>query len=155
MKRMKNILLPILIVFTLGMVYCAEDENVPTTLIFDGVERIELTSPDHLDNSSGPLVYSAPSEVAFIVVGIFNSSIQTSGKTILNEANFFRGIKTGLAGFNRGQLDFSATYIYDQNSNDFDGPSALPNGSYYWAVWGYDSNGILTHASPQWRFTYP
>ncbi len=127
----------------------------PKTPIFAGTEEIGLILP--LDggsvNAGGSFSYSVPSEVKYVVFGLFNAKIETSGKTISNPQAFIAGSRDGLSGFVRGSQTRSTMHTYDQNTKDFVSATADPgNGTdRYWAVWGYDQFGNLTHSSPQRR----
>jgi hypothetical protein len=145
-------LFPVLIVAVAVLIFnsCAENKTNPTSPIFSDVEVIEITRPD----SGGSLgttgfIWDVPDEVEYMVLGIFSSVIQVSGKTIINMDKCYGGGRTGLAGFERGQLLTSNIHQYDQNTGDFN--PALSAGILspsYWAVWGYDKYMNLTHASP-------
>lgn len=131
------------------------DDDQPKTPIFAGTEEIALILP--LDNgsvnASGSFSYSVPSEVKYVVFGLFNAEIVTSGKTITNTSNFVAGSRDGMADFVRGSQSRTTLHSFNQTTRDFN--SAISNPSspplHYWAVWGYDQFGNLTHSSPQRR----
>ena len=132
------------------------DDDQPKTPIFAGTEEIGLILP--LDNgsvnASGSFSYSVPSEVKYVVFGLFNADIITSGKTISNPDAFVAGSRDGLADFVRGTQARSTLHAYNQGTKDFNAATTtVPNSGpiYYWAVWGYDQFGNLTHSSPRRR----
>ncbi|TAL31331.1 MAG: hypothetical protein EPN93_17870 [Spirochaetes bacterium] len=136
-----------------------QPEEQPSTLIFSGVESIELVMPlnnTDLSANGGKFTFNLPSEVEFAVIAVFDSTIQTDQKTIINEGNYRAGNHTTLPGFTRDSVDQSDLYVYDPSTNDVDETNSFtPLGiTYHWAVYGYDSNGELTHASPQRSFTF-
>ncbi|GAB4445647.1 MAG: hypothetical protein OHK0011_27340 [Turneriella sp.] len=132
------------------------DDDQPKTLIFEGTEAITLISPSDNTSLSGNFTYTVPSEVKYVVFGLFNAAITTSGKSITNPSAFVAGSRDGLSDFVRGSQARAALHAYNQSTKDFDaaatGAAANP---YYWAVWGYDQFGNLTHSSPQRRVTLP
>jgi len=136
---------------------CNQIEEQPKTLIFEGTKEISLTLPLHNQNlGTSPMTYSVPSEVKFIVFGLFNAEITTSGKTITNPAAFVAGSRDGLSDFVRGSQTRASLHAYNQTSKDFDSGNFNPGAAtYYWAVWGYDQYGNLTHSSPRRTVIFP
>jgi hypothetical protein len=130
---------------------CQTTDPQPTTPIFSGTKEISLTSPLHTASlGGGSFFYSVPTEVKYVVFGVFNAQIVTNGSTISNEANFLYGSRTGLSDFVAGTQVKSTLHDYDSSTKNFKTPnSTVPAGTYYWAVWGYDQYGNLTHSSPQ------
>lgn len=130
---------------------CQTTDPQPTTPIFSGTKEITLTSPLHTATLSGNFLYTVPTEVKYVVFGVFNAQIVTSGSTISNEANFLYGSRTGLADFVSGTQAKATLHDYDASTKNFKTPNSTvgtgPN--FYWAVWGYDQYGNLTHSSPQ------
>ena len=134
-----------------------QDTPPPSTPIFSDVERIELTSPPHNGSGVSPVVFQfdAPSEVSYLVLALFDAQIQVVGSRIVNEGSFSYGSRSGLSGFSRSSISSDDLYSYDPVGNDLAGAPGPPAaGTYYWAVWGYDKWGNLTHASPQWIYTF-
>ncbi len=131
---------------------CVQTEEQPKTPIFEGTKEIALTSPLNATAlGTGNFTYSVPAEVKFVVFGLFNAQITTSGKTITNPTAFIYGSRDGLSDFVRGSQSDTTLHNYNQTSKDFDagsvgGPTCT---NCYWAVWGYDQYGNLTHSSPQ------
>jgi len=146
MKRIISILHIAVLLFVVSI--CMSCDAVPEDqepVIFDDVERIELDGYD-----STRFTFDVPNGVSTVVLGVFHNTIQTQGQTILNEVDFAGGNRTGLPGYVKGEVNKSALYEYDPGTKDFDPTlSYNTNGSYWWAVWGYDSDGNLTHASEQ------
>jgi hypothetical protein len=132
------------------------DDDQPKTLIFEGTEAITLIAPSDNNNLTGNFTYTVPSEVKFVVFGLFNAAITTSGKSITNPSAFVAGSRDGLSDFVRGSQSVGTLHAYSQSSKDFvaAGPGGL-TGLHYWAVWGYDQFGNLTHSSPQRRVNLP
>ncbi len=135
---------------------CQTTDPQPTTPIFSGTKEITLTSP--LNNTalgSANFLYTVPAEVKYVVFGVFNGTIVTSGSTITNESAFLYGSRTGMADFVSGSQAKGALHDYDATTKNFKTPnSTVGTGSnFYWAVWGYDQYGNLTHSSPQRQVT--
>lgn len=134
------------------------EDNQPTTPIFAGTEEIGLITPLHTGNlgASGSFSYDVPANVKYVVFGLFSAEITTSGKTITNPQAFVAGSRDGLSDFVRGSQARSALHAYNQSTMDFNAAATgAADGTYYWAVWGYDQFGNLTHSSPQRRVTIP
>lgn len=132
------------------------DDDQPKTPIFAGTEEIGLILPANTGNlgASGSFSYTVPSEVKYVVFGLFNAEIITSGKTITNPQAFIAGSRDGLSDFVRGSQARSALHSYNQATKDFNAAATgAADNTYYWAVWGYDQFGNLTHSSPQRRVT--
>jgi hypothetical protein len=134
---------------------CTNVADQPKTPIFEGTTEITLTTPLDSAALSGDFIYSAPADVKYLVFGLFDQQIVTSGKTISNPANFKYGNRDGLADFSRGTQAKAKLHNYNASTRDFDTTNATsPSGSnYYWAVWGFDQYGNLTHSSPQRKVT--
>ncbi len=130
---------------------CQTTDPQPTTPIFTGTKEITLNSPLHTAPlSTGNFLYTVPTEVRYVVFGVFNAQIVTNGSTISNEANFLYGSRTGLSDFVAGTQAKATLHDYDSTTKNFKAPnSTVPSTTYYWAVWGYDQYGNLTHSSPQ------
>lgn len=145
------------LVLLAGCTNKADDQ--PTTQIFEGTAVISLTLPlngQGLAASGGSFVYYAPSEVKYLVFGLFNQPITVSGKTITNPSAFVFGSRDGLANFVRGTQTTATMHAYNQSTKDFDAGTSAPGaGTYHWAVWGYDQYGNLTHSSPSRSVTLP
>lgn len=156
-KRISALSLLTLALLMVGQCTNSNSEPPPSSPIFSGTTQISLVSPSHGSTSSAALQYSLPAEVTYAVIGVFNANIVTSGSTISNEANFLYGSRTGLGDFVRGSQVQSALHGYDPTTKNFKAPNSSPAASstYYWAVWGYDQYGNLTHSSPAWKFTTP
>lgn len=134
-----------------------DSEPPPNSPIFAGTTAITLKSPAHAAtiNTSNNFNYELPAEVTYAVIGIFNANVVTSDSTISNEANFLYGSRTGMSDFVRGFQTQATLHGYDSATKNFKSPNSSPaasSGTYYWAVWGYDQFGNLTHSSPAWRF---
>lgn len=136
---------------------CVKSSEEPGTPIFEGTTEISLSLPS-ADSSlgGGNFTYSVPSEVKYIVFGLFNNQVTTSGKSITNPAVFLYGSRDGFSDFVRGEQAKTTLHSYNQGTKDFDsGTTTPPNATYYWAVWGYDQYGNLTHSSRQRKVTVP
>jgi hypothetical protein len=142
------------------------EEPPPTTPIFSGVEKIELQAPwpppndtwSYISNSIS-FQFDIPSVVEYVVLALFTASIDVSGKTITNPNAWVAGNRSGLSGFSTSSTRADNLFPFDLGSGDFDTslgnytPSPPFPQTFYWAVWGYDQWGNLTHASPQWSLT--
>jgi hypothetical protein len=154
MKKTRVFILTGLISYS--AIACVKSAEEPGTPIFEGTTEIMLSSPNSTGNLSanGLFMYSVPSEVKYLVFGLFNNQITTSGKTITNPAMFQYGSRDGVSDFVRGQQARPTLHNYNQVTKDFDSTAvAPPNGVYYWAVWGYDQYGNVTHSSRQRQVT--
>lgn len=164
MKRIISILHIAVLLFAVSTwLSCDAVPEEQEPVIFDDVERIELVAPDIEgivilgNNSNDRFEFKVSNDVKYIVLGIFDTSIATQGKNITNEEDFLAGSRTGLDGFSRDSVPLDSIYGYLNNLNDFDNTLAIDTLSppedryYYWAVWGYDVNGNLTHASEERR----
>ncbi|MBX3724059.1 MAG: hypothetical protein KF713_19590 [Turneriella sp.] len=142
-----------------ALVACMNKTEVPATPIFEGTTEIKLSSPSDAAGlgASGSFLYSVPSEVKYLVFGLFNAKITTSGKTVTNPSAFVYGSRDGLSDFVRGQQARSAFHSYNQTTKDFDAATvtATCTPGCYWAVWGYDQYGNITHSSGQRQVTVP
>lgn len=148
MNRITSILYILFLILVLSLYTgCNPVTEDQGPVIFDDVERIELDG-----YSGGTFYFGVPKGISIVVLGLFDAEIETQNQTILNEGNFFGGTRTGLDGYVKGMVDSDKLYYYDDTLNDFDSSSfilSITSGTYWWAVWGYDANGNLTHASEQ------
>lgn len=130
-------------------------DDSPKTQIFAGTELISLVAPAHNTAlGGGNFQYSVPAEVKYVVFGIFENAIVTSGKTITNPGDFKYGNRDGLSDFVRGSQAANKLHNYNQGTKDFDAATVTGTGAAdYWAVWGYDQYGNLTHSSPAYLVT--
>lgn len=144
MKRMKNIIIPVMMVLVLGMLYCAAEEEKISAPIFSGVEEI------HIDQSGTTFYYDVPAEVKYVVLGIFSSQPTTDGDRISDDSilTWTSGSRTKLDLFGRSSVLKSNVYFFNTSTLDYNTSSTTTavNG-HYWAVWGYDKWGNLTHSS--------
>lgn len=135
---------------------CMKNDPEPGSPIFEGTSEIKQSDPsaDGSFTGNGTFTYNVPSEVKYIVFGLFNAPITTSGKTITNPSAFLYGSRDGLSDFARGQQARNAFHSFNQTARDVDSTVANPpNGIYYWAIWGYDQYGNITHSSRQRKVT--
>lgn len=151
--KFSNKLFPVFIIAASVLIIngCAKENENPTSPIFSGVEVINITRPNSgVSLGTGGFIWDVPDDVEYMVLGIFSAPIQTSGKTITNMNQCLGGSRTGLTGFERGQLLKSNIRSYSQTTNDFldDAGANIVTTTRYWAVWGYDKYMNLTHASP-------
>jgi hypothetical protein len=133
------------------------DTPPPSNPIFSDVERIELQLPGSGAgaNAGTNFQFDAPSEVRYLVLAVFTAPIQVQGSRIVNEPAWAYGSRSGLSGFSRSSVQAGMFYQYDPLQKDYNTVQAAPvGGVYYWAVWGYDKWGNLTHASPQWQVSF-
>ncbi len=132
--------------FLLFMNCGGEEKSVPTSPIFSDVETIEI------GQDGSKFTYYLPSDVAFAVLGVFSSvniEIESDGRAVKDD-NLIGGSRTGMPSWGRSDVLKSNLYNYNPSTYDFNGssPYSLPAGTgYYWAIWGYDKYGNLTHAS--------
>lgn len=136
----------------------SEQDNQPKTPVFAGLEDVELRLPltTATYNTTDHFRYNAPNGVAFLVFALFDAPITTADNKVSNVQNFKYGSRTGLSGFSAGLQTRVTLYAFDPGTGNFTGAqTSPPAGTYYWAVWGYDGNGNLTHSSPQRTVTLP
>lgn len=157
--KQSSVLKWIIVTFLVFTVFSCTNETKepqPTTPIFAGLASIELTGPNNGATLGSALTYNAPSEVKYLIVGLFDQQIATSGTTITNPQNFKFGSRTGLADFVAGSQTRATMHAYDTASKNFVAAASSPTAAtYYWAVWGYDQYGNLTHCSPQRSVVFP
>lgn len=151
------ILVTLLLFFLLG---CEQPPDNPTTPIFSNVFKIQLVSPDDggTIGEADRLRFELPTEVEYAVLMLFDGPIDVNDdeKTI-STTNLEGGLRTGLSGFSRSYAeiasllrpeadfeDFKSEFIKDSEDGDV---------TYCWVVIGYNSSGIITHASPEWTVT--
>lgn len=147
-------------VFGLVLLFASCDSGsgtTPTQPIFPDTELITLTAPAHgAAIASLAFTYNIPPEVEYAIIGIFDSNgIRVSGST-LDVSNLIAGSSSGKAAFTRSSLAQSSLLVPLADKSAFSDTGYVFSGTgvlYYWAVWGYDKYGNLTHSSPAWNFT--
>ena len=117
----------------------------PDTPIFAKTELMDAS------NSEGLFYFSPSSEVEYIVLGIFDNPIVTSGKSIVNMVDMKGGSCTGQSGFTRGQVPEDSLYTYSSEFKYFTGSPGEynPNGIKYWGVWGFNADWVIISSSKQ------
>lgn len=153
---MRNTIYSLILVFAATLLAdCTNTAEQPKTPIFEGTTEIPLSLPLDSTALSGDFTYAVPAEVKYLVFGLFDQQITTSGKTITNPGNFKFGSRDGFSDFSRGTQAKAKLHNYNAATKDFDAANATaPSGTnYYWAVWGFDQYGNLTHSSPQRKVT--
>lgn len=98
-------------------------------------------------DGSSTFWFDTPEEVKYLVLGVFDALPQTDGEKILNPEHLIAGSRTGLNGFGRNSVELDYIYDYDPAEGDFDESSDWSELNSWWAVWGYDEWGNLTHSS--------
>jgi hypothetical protein len=165
MNKMRTFILKYLILSGVMLILgCGETPpEPPTSPIFDDVEKIDLITPldddDHsttISASSIDFLFDIPSDVKYVMVGIFTEDIDVVGDKIVNDTDCVAGSRSGLSGFSRSSIPAANMRVFNPASGDFTATTfaSTVSGStdnYYWAVWGYDEGQNLTHASPRWR----
>jgi len=149
--QMNIILLPLLsIVVALCSVGCELMED-PDTPIFAETELMNAS------NSGGQFYFSPSYDVEYIVLGIFNSPIVTSGKSIANMGDMEGGSCTGQSGFTRSQVPEDSLYIYNDTLKYFTGSPGdyIPTGTKYWGVWGFNADWVIISSSKQITTDFP
>lgn len=150
MKIIKNILKITAITLTAFIITgCNAEEDHPESPIFSNVDLIEV------DYTGGSFVfYDMPSKVEYVVLGIFTSDhIDTSGRSIINISDWEYGSNTGLEGFSRTKVVKGNLYQFDKTAKKYTTSTYqtnIPNATYSWAVWGFDSDtNIIVSSSLQ------
>lgn len=124
-----------------------EDHSTP---IFPETELM------YAGNSEGQFYFSPSSEVEYIVLGIFDSPIVTSGKSIVNMVDMKGGSCTGQSGFTRSQVPEDSLYTYSYALKYFTGSPGEynPNGIKYWGVWGFNADWVIISSSRQFTTNF-
>jgi hypothetical protein len=138
------VLLMISIAIVMLSVGCVLEEDPGTPIFSD-------TEPMYASVSAGQFHFSPPSEVEYLVLGIFNSPIITSGKSIVNMGNMEGGSCTGQSGFTRSQVPQGSLYPYNDTAKFFTGSPGdyTPSGTKYWGVWGFNADWVIISSSKQ------
>ncbi|MCK4542800.1 MAG: hypothetical protein KAU17_11255 [Spirochaetales bacterium] len=155
-----SVLILAVIIFLLISTGCLVDTPPPSSAIFSGVTKIEIsqTAGAPMANS-GYFFYSLPEDVKYAIVELF-----PSGTTFLDNKTvpvdvLIAGSRTGFEeqGFTRSFVQANKLYKVNSEKTDFDIAgglySELADTTYVWIVLGYDENMILTHASPAGEVT--
>ena len=121
----------------------------PGTPIFAETELMDASY------SEGQFYFSPSWDVKYIVLGIFNSPIVTSGKSIVNMFDMEGGSCTDKLGFTRSQVPEDSLYTYDDALKFFTGLLYNPTGSMYWAVWGFNADWVIIYSSKQITTVFP
>jgi len=122
----------------------------PETPIFADTDLMDASY------SAGQFYFSPSWDVEYLVLGIFQNSIVTTGKRITNMNDMMGGSCTGLSGFNRGQVAEASLYTYSDASGYFIiGSPYDPSGKMYWAVWGFNADWVIISSSEQTTTTFP
>jgi hypothetical protein len=139
--------------------------GIAVALVLVGCELLEETAtPIFADTELMDASYSAgqfrffPSwDVEYVVLGIFQNPIVTLGKRIVNMNDMKGGSCTGLSGFTRSQVDEVSLFIYSDASGYFTGlPGGFnPNGTMYWAVWGFNADWVIISSSEMITTNFP
>jgi hypothetical protein len=100
-------------------------------------------------NSEDCFHFSPSSDVEYIVLGIFNSPIVTSGKSIVNMVDMMGGSCTGQLNFTRSQVPEDSLFTYSHDLKFFTGLPGdyVPNGTKHWAVWGFNADWVIISSS--------
>ena len=135
------------ILFAVGCEYTGE-HPVP---IFSDTEHMaaRIDENDYL--------FFPSEEVEYIVIGLFNSPIATSGKSITNMDDMEGGSCTGQTGFTRSSVPMDSLYVFDQTSKFFTGSPGdyMPSGTRYWAVWGFNADWVIISSSEEIETDFP
>jgi len=136
---------------------CIQNQTESSTPIFEGTTEITLNSPAADATLSGNFQYSVPADVKYVVFGLFTTQVTTSGKTITNPSAFKGGSRDGFSDFSRGVQSSTTLHTYDSTTLDFTATLVSPATctNCYWAIWGYDQYGNLTHSSRQRKVNVP
>jgi hypothetical protein len=123
----------------------------PGTPIFAETELMDASY------SEGQFYFSPSRDVEYIVLGIFNSPIVTSGKRIVNMHDVEGGSCTGQSGFTRSQVPEDSLYLYNDTLKCFTGsPGGYdPYGTMHWAVWGFNADWVIINSSKQITTDFP
>jgi len=114
MKPGKSQFIIVLILF-LAVLFsgCAEDpQEEPTAPIFSDVEEI------YIYQDTITLYFDTPKEVEYLVLGIFGSTPQTMGKTLI-DTNLEGGSRTGLSNFGRSSVNENDMFTYNPATKNF------------------------------------
>jgi len=139
--------------------------SIAVTLFSVGCELLEdsgtpIFAETELMNASyseGQFYFSPSRDVEYIVLGIFDNPIVTSGKRIVNMDDMKGGSCTGQSWFTRSQVPEDSLYTYSDALKCFTGsPGGYdPNGIKYWAVWGFNADWVIILSSKQITTDFP
>jgi len=131
----------------------------PENPIFDGTEKIDLTSPrDRIDYGLNErFIWEEPDGVDNLVMALFNSPPMVSDGLITNTQDWVAGASSDMPQFHSGYILIKDLVLFDDtigDYGDFTGDQFTTDdfdeGTMYWAVWAF-SYGILTHSSPAYK----
>ncbi|MBN1897827.1 MAG: hypothetical protein JW827_03535 [Spirochaetes bacterium] len=129
----------------------------PKNPFLDGVTTIDIeytfsaqSGGDILYKSADYFIYEPPEQASLLMLGVFSGPIQVSADNEIGTANLIAGHRSGLTGFSRTTMYVKDLLTFSQTTKDFTTTTYSSTGTnaYKVAVWGYDKNGYLTHASP-------
>lgn len=127
-----------------GCKFLENSEEPPPPIFAD----TDLTNADYTDGQFNFLMVRS---AQYIVLGIFNSPIGTSKKSILNMQDMEGGSASDHTGFSRSQVNKDSLYTYSFELQRFTGAPGgyTPKGTKYWAVWGFNADWVIICSSSQ------
>lgn len=132
------------IILSASVIFFACKTEDPPSPIFHDVKEITITK-------SGSILtfHNVPSEAVYFVIGFFSSDIQVSDSNFINDSNLVSGSRTGL-GLNGSSFDTSQAKAYNPSTQDFNTVLTPPVSGRRYAIWGYNSSGVLMCGSGQY-----
>jgi len=136
--NLKNIFLSaIFAALTIISLSCAQEEPDGPT-VFNNVTLMGA------EKSGSTITFpDVPDEAVELIVGIFNGTeINVNSENVITNTDWIGGNRTGL---NDGMDRNSSTkyFSYNSSTKDFNVTNQIFPASGVWAVWGYNSDGIV------------
>ncbi len=149
-----KILLYLLLISIIALlISCQNSPFEPENPIFSGTVLIETTGPSGSSASLSPTFVWKATGLSYEVVGVFKNSIVVNGKQIQNKNDCFAMWTTGLTG-SAGNVDYANFKLVSGGVLTSSAAPSLSSGvTYYWAVWAYNDQMVITNSSAQVSFS--
>lgn len=126
----------------------AASEYAYQNVLFSGVTQIP--APHMTSGHSQPAVSWPATDQAHVVCAIFSERIGVKERSITNPDKIVWIWHTGLGQGREGNV----LYEHGLSAPSAHGkPAPLPPGTYYWAVWALNEEGLPSHASEEYVHT--
>ncbi len=134
---------------------CKTSPESQANPIFISTQLINVSSPTNGQTvtTNYPDFSWQVSGQRYEVAAVFTKHIQVSGKQIQNTNDCIGMWDTGMTGTD-GSVNYSE--FREVSGGLITGSQAAPlaGGTYYWAVWAYDSGMVITNSSAEITFKY-
>jgi hypothetical protein len=140
---------------SLLLLACNSSLPAPSNPLFQGTEIISVYSPTNGQQVSTnyPDFSWQATGLSYEVAGVFDNPILVSGKQIQNSNDCIAIWNTGMTGID-GNVNYSLFKEVSGGIITSSYAAPLTNGTYYWAVWAYDSGLSISNSSEEIKFTY-